>query len=211
MPKFLPVFPLNLVAFPGEQLNLHIFEPRYKELIQDCEREGKTFGIPAYFDDYLGEFGTEMELVSIEKVYDDGKMDIRTRGVQVFRVLEFLKEVPEKQYSAAIIEYREEEMDRDVDVSSVLFGYVKQLQQLLDVHKPELSSPSALNSFELGHLVGLSIKEEYQLLLYNRESDRQRYLVNHLKRILPVILETERLKQRARLNGHFREEIPPKV
>ena len=88
MPKFLPVFPLSLVAFPGERLNLHIFEPRYKQLIQDCQDEGKTFGIPAYIDDHLNEFGTEMELTSIEKVYEDGSMDIKTRGVQVFRVLE---------------------------------------------------------------------------------------------------------------------------
>ncbi len=209
MPRFLPVFPLNLVAFPGEQLNLHIFEPRYKQLIRDCQQEGKTFGIPAYIDDHLNELGTEMELLSIEKVYDDGKMDVKTRGLRVFRVLEFLKEIPEKEYSAAIIDYRTDTMDRDLEVSSMLFGYVRQLQQLLRIDRPHFEKPSALNSFEIGHLVGLNIKEEYQLLLYDRESDRQKYLLNHLKRIIPVVIETERLKQRVQLNGHFREEIPP--
>ena len=211
MPKFLPVFPLSLVAFPGERLNLHIFEPRYKQLIQDCQDEGKTFGIPAYIDDHLNEFGTEMELTSIEKVYEDGSMDIKTRGVQVFRVLEFLREIPEKAYSAAIIDYSDDTMDRDKDVSSVLFGFVRQLQQLLNIDKPYFEKPSDLTSFDIGHLVGLNIKEEYQLLLYDRESDRQKYLINHLKQVIPVILETERLKQRVKLNGHFREEIPPKV
>jgi hypothetical protein len=101
-------------------------------------------------------------------------------------------------------------MDHDTEVSSMLFGYLRQLQQLLRIDKPQLEKPSDINSFALGHLVGLSIKEEYQLLLYPRESDRQKYLLSHLKRILPVILETERLKQRVLLNGHFREEIPPK-
>jgi len=210
MPKFLPVFPLSLVAFPGEQLNLHIFEPRYKELIQDCQAEGKTFGIPAFIDNHLNEWGTEMELVSVDKVYEDGKMDVRTRGLRVFRVLEFLREVPDKGYSAAIIDYRDDTMDHDTEVSSMLFGYLRQLQQLLHIDKPQLDKPSDINSFSIGHLVGLSIKEEYQLLLYPRESDRQKYLLNHLKRILPVLLETERLKQRVKLNGHFREEIPPK-
>jgi ATP-dependent Lon protease len=210
MARFLPVFPLNLVAFPGETLNLHIFESRYKQLIQDCHQQGLTFGIPAYIDDHLNEYGTEMELVSIEKTYEDGKLDIRTRGVKVFRILEFLRSVPEKEYSAAIIDYRKETMDADKELSSLLFGYVRQFQQLVGIQQPVLSTPSELKSFALGHLVGLSIKEEYQLLLYDRETDRQKYLINHLRQVIPVLAETEKLKTRIRLNGHFREEKPPR-
>ncbi|MEO1628994.1 MAG: LON peptidase substrate-binding domain-containing protein, partial [Bacteroidota bacterium] len=46
-----PLFPLKLVVYPGEQLNLHIFEPRYKQLIRECEQNKVTFGIPAFIND----------------------------------------------------------------------------------------------------------------------------------------------------------------
>ncbi len=57
-----PLFPLNIVVFPGEELNLHIFEPRYRALIRDAEREGFSFGIPSYVHQKLG-YGTEVSLV----------------------------------------------------------------------------------------------------------------------------------------------------
>ena len=63
MTDFLPLFPLKLVAFPGEELNLHIFEPRYKQLIRECEQNGTTFGIPTFLDNKVLDFGTEIELI----------------------------------------------------------------------------------------------------------------------------------------------------
>jgi len=63
----LPMFPLELVAFPGEELPLHIFEQRYQQLIEDCEEERVTFGIPTYINKRL-EYGTEMELLKVVKM-----------------------------------------------------------------------------------------------------------------------------------------------
>lgn len=68
MQKFIPIFPLNLVAYPGEKLNLHIFEPRYIQLINECNTEGKTFGIPVVNNKELLEYGTEMKLEKVQKV-----------------------------------------------------------------------------------------------------------------------------------------------
>ena len=62
MIDFLPLFPLKLVAFPGEQLNLHIFEPRYKQLFRECEENQITFGIPAFIDNKIMDIGTELKL-----------------------------------------------------------------------------------------------------------------------------------------------------
>jgi ATP-dependent Lon protease len=52
MPRLLPLFPLNLVVFPHEKLNLHIFEPRYRQLVRDCLEQNLTFGIPPFLDNY---------------------------------------------------------------------------------------------------------------------------------------------------------------
>ena len=105
MTNFIPIFPLAIVVYPGEELNLHIFEPRYKELINDCNSSKKMFGIPSVINDKVSEMGTLMELTEITQVYDSGEMDIKTKGVKVFRILELIKTVPDKLYGGAIVNY----------------------------------------------------------------------------------------------------------
>ena len=87
MMNFIPVFPLNIVVYPGEQLNLHIFEPRYKQLIKECIAEEKLFGIPVVLDKRIQEYGTTLKVTELVKEYDNGEMDIRAKGQSLFRVL----------------------------------------------------------------------------------------------------------------------------
>src|SRR3982751_525693 len=98
MTNFIPIFPLGIVVYPGESVNLHIFEPRYKQLVNECHAEDKPFGIPAIIDNKLNEMGTMDE---------NGEMDIKTQGVRVFRVLEMIKTIPDKLFSGAIVNYPE--------------------------------------------------------------------------------------------------------
>ncbi len=67
---FLPLFPLSLVVYPNEKLKLHVFEPRYLQLVNECKEQQNTFGIPTYSDGKVKEFGTEMRLVGIEYILD---------------------------------------------------------------------------------------------------------------------------------------------
>jgi uncharacterized protein len=99
MTNFIPIFPLNLVVYPGEDLNLHIFEPRYKQLISECVEQKKHFGIPSVVKDKMAELGTVMEVREVVKVHENGEMDIKTKGLNVFRVLEAITSVPDKLYS----------------------------------------------------------------------------------------------------------------
>src|SRR6185437_15095525 len=94
MTNFIPVFPLGIVVYPGETVNLHIFEPRYKQLINECFTDGKPFGIPTVIDNKLNEMGTLVRITEIVKVHDSGELDIRTVGLRVFRVLELIKAIP---------------------------------------------------------------------------------------------------------------------
>src|SRR3982750_1886338 len=103
MTNFIPIFPLGIVVYPGEQLNLHIFEPRYKQLISECQTDKKLFGIPSVIEKTMQEFGTLMQVAEVTTVYDNGEMDIKTQGREVFRVLEVIKEIPDKLYSGAIV------------------------------------------------------------------------------------------------------------
>ncbi|NJL77077.1 MAG: hypothetical protein HC892_20750 [Saprospiraceae bacterium] len=114
MSTILPLFPLQLVAFPGEALNLHIFEPRYRQLIQECETDGITFGIPAFIDGRVQEIGTEIELIAIEKRYGDGKLDVKTKGIGIFKIEEFLSRAPSKLYPGAKVKKIEDDSHGDI-------------------------------------------------------------------------------------------------
>ena len=88
MTNFIPIFPLGIVVYPGEKLNLHIFEPRYKQLIDECHKQKKPFGIPTVIDNKLQDYGSLVNITEITKVYDNDEMDIKTMGDKVFRILE---------------------------------------------------------------------------------------------------------------------------
>jgi Lon protease-like protein len=88
----LPLFPLDLVLLPGVPLPLHVFEPRYKEMIGECLDEKKPFGVVRASSDGVAEIGCTAEIVEVTKRYDDGRMDILTRGVERFEVLQVHEE-----------------------------------------------------------------------------------------------------------------------
>ena len=207
MQKFLPLFPLNLVAFPLEDLNLHIFEQRYRDLINECLDDGKTFGIPVFLDGKMPGFGTEVKIVKLSKKYDDGRMDIRTQGIRAFRILEFQNPVEMKLYAGGIVELLPEP-----EISpSIMVGLTQRVEKLykylgeendFDPNKPQPYS------FQIAHKIGLSHEQEYNLLKIPTEAERQGFLIQHLERIIPILQEVERTKERIKLNGHFKNLDP---
>lgn len=205
MTNFIPVFPLAIVVYPGEKLHLHIFEPRYKQLINDCKESGKPFGIPTVINNKMSEMGTLVTLKEIVQTYDNGEMDIRTEGLEVFRVLEFIKSVPDKMYSGAIVNYPDNaqgEGNRDL-MQAVIKG-VKELHRLLNISKDFKKPENELRSYDVAHHAGLSLEEEYEVLGLMKEIQRQEYLKRHLQKVLPMLMEMESLKEKVKLNGHFR-------
>lgn len=205
MTNFIPLFPLGIVVYPGEKLNLHIFEPRYKQLITECYAEGKPFGIPSVLATGVAEMGTLVEVAQIAEVYADGKMDIRTKGLKVFRTLELIKSIPEKMYSGAIVTYPENRETLHPLLLQQVLKQIRDLHRLLNVTKDFLKSDAELTSYDLAHHAGLSLEEEYELLQLMHEMQRLEYLKRHLTKVLPVMAGMETLKEKIQLNGHFKE------
>jgi uncharacterized protein len=204
MTNFIPIFPLGIVVYPGEELNLHIFEPRYKQLILDTREAKKPFGIPAVINNRVSEMGTLMELVEIKEVYENGEMDISTRGIKVFRILELVKSIPNKLYSGAIVNYPENYSNGNRVLMEKVIAGIRQLHTILKVNKAFTKADIDLWSYEVAHHAGLSLNEEYELLQLQHEVQRQEYLKQHLLKVLPVVTEMEILKDRIQLNGHFK-------
>ncbi len=210
MAEKLPLFPLSLVAFPKENLNLHIFEPRYKQLIRECYEEEKPFGIPIFKEGKPLQYGTEMKLLEISKVYADDKMDIKTLGLRVFKLLDFHPIMGDKLYPGGEIEFLEESVS---DSTILEFQEVMQLvEQLyvamnLELKLPEWSKEWSI--FQIAHKLALSFDQEVELLLITSESERLRYVKDHLQKVIPVIQEMNGLREKVQMNGHFKNVLPP--
>jgi hypothetical protein len=206
MEKSLSLFPLNLIVYPGEDLNLHIFEPRYRQLINECLEEERTFGIPAFINNKLPGYGTEMHVTTLHKRYPDGRMDIKSKGLRVFRLVNFENPVSGKLYAGGEVEF----IPMESGFSAHSTALIERLDRLYNLLETETDySPSAENfSYRIAHKVGLSIEQEYELLTLESEAERQLFLIQHLNNVLPVMAEMDRTKQRIRMNGHFKNLDP---
>ncbi len=203
MSAFIPVFPLGLVVYPGEELHLHIFEPRYRQLIQDCADTGAPFGIPTVLDKQVTELGTLVRLREIREIHDNGEMDIVTDGIKVFQLAGPLRLPPAKLYSGAPVEYLADHPAGNRQVMREIIQGIKELHATLQIQKKFAKKDALLWSYDVAHHAGLSLREEYHLLTLRSERERQAFLQRHLQKILPLAQEMEKLKERVKLNGHF--------
>ena len=204
MTNFIPIFPLGIVIYPGESLNLHIFEPRYKQLIAECHSAKKLFGIPSVIDKKLQDYGTLTRLDEITEIHENGEMDIKTTGEKIFRVLEIIKDVPDKLYSGAIVTYPENYELGNPELMRRVINSIYELHRLLNVQKDFKKEAEQLNAYDVAHHIGLSLQEEYELLNLFDERQRQEYLKRHLAKVIPMVAEMEQLKVKVKLNGHFK-------
>ncbi|MEJ7610683.1 MAG: LON peptidase substrate-binding domain-containing protein [Ferruginibacter sp.] len=201
MTNFIPLFPLAIVVFPGEELNLHIFEPRYKQLVNDCFAAKKPFGIPSVINDKVSELGTLVEITEISKQYDNGEMDIKTKATVIFKVLEPIAELPDKLYRGAIVTYPRTGYGGNPALMKKVLKAIRDLHGLLNVSKDFKKPDEELLSFDIAHHAGMPIEDEYQVLEFEEELHRQEYIKRHIIKVLAVMAEMDQLKAKIKLNG----------
>jgi len=204
MTNFIPIFPLGIAVFPYEKLNLHIFEPRYKQLINDTIQSKKPFGIPVVLNGKISEIGTLVEVVEISKTYENGEMDIKTRGISIFNILEIIREIPEKLYSGAIVSYPTNNTNAMPSLIEKIKDEITLLHNILTVNKTIQAENRELLSYDFAHHIGMTIEDEYNFMQLMREDQRLEWIRRHLKKVIPILTQMEELKSKIRLNGHFR-------
>jgi Lon protease-like protein len=203
----LPFFPLTLVVYPHESLNLHVFEPRYRQLISECVENDTTFGIPTFIDNKIKGYGTEVKVVQLSKRYEDNRMDIKTMGVRIFRIVDFQNPIPDKLYAGGDVEFIESDGLNDF-LNPELLSLTKEFYKVLKLNVDFLTHEYQPFSYRVAHKIGLSPAEEYELLTIVLEEERQEFLVQHLERTMPVIKEIERTRDIIAMNGHFKNIDP---
>lgn len=205
MTNFIAIVPLKAVVFPGEFLNVHFEEEQYVQLMQDCQSELKPFGVIWNGIQESEIIGTLMELVEISHTYENGSLDVRIKGVEVFRVLHFIKSIEAKKYSGGVVNYPEnKKLKITPSISELIVQEVKRLYFLLSLENKFPVNKTDWASYDIAHTLGFSNQQEYELLTILDEIQRMEYIRRHLKSMFSVVKELEVLKARIMLNGHFR-------
>ncbi|GJM62379.1 LON peptidase substrate-binding domain-containing protein [Persicobacter diffluens] len=200
--SYIPLFPLKIVVFPSEKVNLHIFERKYKQMVHDCLRGDRLFGILSAVDNEKM-YGTSVYLRAINKVYPDGRMDIQVMGQRAFIVEEFDEVKTSREYSAGLVRYLDNDMEVDEDKVLELKEKVREFFQSLEmVGRVEFNQQP--KAFGIGHYLGLSLEQKYELLKIEEEKGRQHYLIEHLKATIPIAKQFNEAKRRIRMNGHYK-------
>ena len=202
----LPMFPLEMVAYQGELLSLHIFEERYQQLLKDCEESNITFGIPTYINNTLS-YGTEMRVVEVVKRYPSGAADIICRGERVFKLVDFYNTLGERLYAGGEVVFQISQNDASLQVKEEFVSLLTTFYDLLDVNTPEVAVQT-ISAFRFAQKMGLDIQQQYELLQISSENDCFNYLIAHLKAAIPTLKSVNRTKELIKLNGHFKNFDP---
>jgi Lon protease-like protein len=197
----LPLFPLDTVLLPGAPLPLHVFEPRYKEMIGECLERKQPFGVLRAKDGEVAEIGCTAEILSVVKKYEDGRMDILTQGRQRFEVMQVH---PERAFLQAEVFYlrdspgaaTREETSRALELHG----------EIMKLAGSEPESAAEVNQEELSfHLAGsLPIDPDFKqsLLEMKSEAERLRVVISFFENILPNVRRTLHVRRKAGGNGH---------
>ncbi|WP_335966564.1 LON peptidase substrate-binding domain-containing protein [Galbibacter sp. PAP.153] len=206
MNRIIPLFPLQLVVFPDEELPIHVFEDRYLQLIKDCKRGKLNFGIPVFFEGKI-EFGTEMIIKKIVRTYENGVMDIVCKGKRVFKVEKFFNPIPNKLYAGGEVTFMPRKNDGTQQQKQKVIDLIYQLYNSIDVTVASIDIET-FSSFSFAHKIGMNIEDEYKLIQIKSEHARLRYLEKHLTKVLPVLKQVNRTKELIQMNGHFKNLDP---
>jgi Lon protease-like protein len=198
----LPLFPLDVVLLPGAPLPLHIFEPRYKEMIGECRANNAPFGVVRAVDQGIAEIGCTADITSVTKEYPDGRLDLIAEGRERFEVLELNRQrsflqaevllVPDEAGSAA-----QEDRARAIRVHFEILSLAGAVQDL------SAADQSAL-SFYLAGSLPLDLDFKQKLLGMRSESERIQAVATYLESVVPNLRRAAKTREKAGGNGHAR-------
>jgi Lon protease-like protein len=198
--SLLAIFPLELVLFPGAPLPLHIFEPRYKEMIAECLEEKKPFGMVRAKENAVAEIGCSAVILNVMKRYEDGRLDISSEGKQRFTIIELNHD---RSFLQAEVTWFED------DEPAPLPG--KQSETAIELHEQlfqvisqdaEIDREKGRISFQLANQLPVDLDFKQTILEMKSESERLDTLIEYYRATIPKVEKTLRARERASGNGH---------
>lgn len=201
MSTLLPLFPLDVVLLPGTPLPLHIFEPRYREMIAECLEQKISFGVVRAKEEGLAEIGCTAKIVTVTKNYGDGRMDIVTEGQRRFEIMELDHE---RSFLRADVLYLDDDpapaAAGEIAQAVELHGELMSLSGIASSGAPDLE-PHHI-SFQLAGSLPLDSDFKQTLLGMKSEAERIPAVVSYFGALLPGLRRVVSTRQRAGGNGH---------
>jgi Lon protease-like protein len=199
--SLLPLFPLDLVLFPGTPLPLHIFEPRYREMITECLDQKMSFGVVRAKEEGVAECGCTAEIITVARKYPDGRMDIVTEGRERFEVMQVNQE---RSFLQAEVLYLQDAPDQasaeEIAQAVKLQGEIFELAGSSSANSSEIAGSQL--SFSLVGPMPLDLDFKQTLLGLKSEAERLQAVISYFEAILPNLRRTMRIRQKAGGNGH---------
>ena len=197
-----PLFPLGIVALPGEAVPLHIFEERYKTMMNECLSTEGEFGILWMSDDGLREIGCACQIEQVLERMEDGRMNLLARGTRPFRVLERQSHLP---YPAGVIEFVEDRGDSvDPDLAQAAHDAYAELVKLATDRDPEEQELAELSAYAMAATVDFGLDAKQGLLDLRSENARLRLVTRLFRAAIKRLEFVDRAQARARSNGKVR-------
>jgi Lon protease-like protein len=204
-PERIPLFPLNVVLLPGAALPLHIFEPRYRDMIRQCLKDKTEFGLLLSLPKGIVRVGCTAEVMDVVKRYDDGRMDIITVGRTPFRIVELLN--PQAFEDESLLQGQVDYLDdRERPICLKTRRNLIELYEvchtiIFDDYPRSIQSevPEDLSYIVAGTLP-MDLMWKQQVLELRSEADRQERLVTYLREWAPHLQKEETLRQQAEGN-----------
>ena len=199
-----PLFPLRLVALPTELVPLHVFEDRYKALVERCLEEPMEFGIVCADEDGDGyrETGCACEIADVVERLPDGRVNLVARGTRPLRVVAAQDDLP---YPAGTVVFLDDESsDPEPELlAAVHEAYAELVRQATD-KEPDLAEVVGMSAYEIAATVEFALEAKQQLLETRSERERSEQLLRLLRGALKRLDFIERAQARARSNGKVR-------
>ena len=198
-PVEIGLFPLGIVLLPTERVPLHIFEPRYQELVGECIESDDEFGLLYADEDGVREVGTLARVAEVLERFDDGRMNVVVEGSIRFRVEELTR--GRSFMTAEIGPVEDDDGDVDPETASKAAGSFRALAALAGAETEELDESSPQLSFELAAQVELPPDSKQQLLELRTEQERLEAVAELLDDARTALIATRELGERAKRNG----------
>ena len=201
-PNRIPLFPLNVVLLPGADLPLHIFEPRYREMVRDCLDNKTEFGMLLALENGIAGTGCTAEILEVAKKYNDGRMDILTVGRAPFRVVELFTDNPllegtvdylDDRQSISCPQTRKSLVELYEACHTLLFG---------DYPRDGASTETQDQlSYVIASKLPMELLWKQRILELRTEAERQERLLAYLRDWAPHLQKAESAQRRAAGNG----------
>lgn len=194
MGRLIPYFPLSIVVLPGEKTRLHIFEPRYKQLIMESTEKSSSFGIPFVSHSKFADLGTEVMVRRVYNKQENGEMDIEVEGIGLFRVKNFRNPLPDKLYSGGEVEdIRINSEVRSAEVLEVFRWFCATMERTF----PE---DEIQTLYEVADVLDLDQIQKYRFISIRNPKAMAAFLVNQMRIMVSVARQESILEDRFSLN-----------